>query len=174
MDAIARKTKEAELQTWQQNLAVHQAQAAQHGMAPPVSIINEIETAKRNIARIQHELDDGAEQSAEATLIGILELSLSTNRKMDGHDARLAAVERALATLEKRAGMSPTAQASRWAAALIVFVLYTSAVIKESRDAILSNPLQSAIIVILALGLAVLLRVLANLLSPVEVRNDDR
>ena len=174
MDAIARKTKEAELATWQQNMAVLQGQAAAHGMTPPVAIVNEIETAKRNIKRIQQELDDGAEQSTEAALTGILELTLSIKRQMDDHGGRLASVEQALTVLHKRANPNTTAQLSRLAAILIVFALYTAGVIKEIRDAILANLLPSALIILLALVLALLLRVLANLLQPIEVRDDDR
>lgn len=173
MDAVARRTKEAELDTWQRNLATLQGQAANYGMSPPLDLVNEIETAKRNVKRVQMELDAGQEQSAEATLMGILELTLSIKRQTDEHSGRLAGVERQLVSLHKRANPNAYAQTSRIVSALIVFGLYTAAVIKEARDTILANLVSAAVIIALALALAILLRVLANLLQPIEVRDDD-
>ena len=180
LDAQTRKTKEAELETWQRNLATLQAQAALHGMAPPVEIVNEIEAAKRNIGRVQNELDAGQAQSIDATLTGHLELLLSIKRQQDGQqvhmagmEQRLAGMEQRLAAMHRRDNPSATATASRLGAIAILFAVYTALVIKELRDAMIANILPAVLIVVLALILAALLRVLANLLQPVEVCDDD-
>lgn len=174
MDTQARKTKQTELETWQRNLVTKEAQAAGYGMTPPVEVVNEIETARRNIARVKAELDAGQEQSTEATLTGILELSMANNRQLFQHESRLDDIDRRLARLDKRANPNTTALISRWTAFAIVILVYTSFVIKEIRDAMLENLFSAALIVFLALVVALLLRLFANLMQPQEARNDDR
>ena len=181
MDAQTRHLKESELETWQRNLATFQAQAAGHGMAPPIDIVNQIEAAKRNIKRIQTELDAGQEQSVEATLTGILELLLSVKRQQDYQDAhaerqdkRMDALAKRLDALQRLLTPSPPATAARWASVLILVVTYTLLIAPEMREAISENMVAALVIVLPAVGVAVLLRVLANYMNPIEVRDDDR
>lgn len=174
MDAQSRKTKLAELETWQRNLATKEAQAAGYGMTPPVDVVNEIETARRNIARVKAELDAGVEQSTEATLTGILELSTWNSQTLTRHGDRLDAMDRKLAKLDRRANPTTTATVSRLASIIIVVVLYTSAVIKEIRDAMIGNLFSTALIVFFALLTALLLWLFSRIMQPQEVIDDDR
>ena len=181
MDAIARRTKEAELETWQRNLATHQAQAAMHGMTPPIDLVNEIETDKRNIKRVQAELDAGQVQSVEATQTGILELLLSIKRQQDTQHSeiidqgqRLAVMEQQLRILQSRARPSPVATGSRSASVLIAILIYTALIVPELRIAISSNLIAVAVLLVPSLALALFLWVFARYWQPVEVRDDDR
>lgn len=174
MDVQTRRLKESELETWQHNLAMFQAQAAGHGMAPPIDIINQIEAAKRNIKRIQSELDAGQEQSVEATLTGILELLLSVKRQQDYQDAHMERLDKRLNALQRQSAPSPPATAARWASLLILLVTYTLLIAPEMREAISKNWLAALVIVLPAVSVAVLLRVLSNYLRPIEVHEDDR
>lgn len=174
MDAQTRRLKESELETWQRNLATLQAQAAGHGMTPPLETVNEIETARRNIKRVQAELDAGQEQSIDATLTGLLELLLSIKRQQDGQDARMARMEKRMDAWQRQIAPSTPATVARWASMLILIITYTLLIAPEMREAISKNLLAALVIVLPALAVAVLLRVLANYLRPVEVRDDDR
>lgn len=166
MDLITKRRKEEELATWQRNLATLQSQAALYGMSPPLELVNEIETAGRNIRRIQQEMDAGQEQSTESTLTGILELVLLLTRRIDDQALRLSELSAQLSKISRRASPTLAAQISRWASVAIVFALYTTLVIKEFRDVILGNILPSLFIIVLSVALALLLRLLANLMQP--------
>ena len=176
MDGSTRKRKQEELATWQRNLATLQGQAALHGMTPPIDLINEIETAQRNIKRVQAELDAGQEQSAEATAISLFELVLVLSRRLDDAHVLIAEVRQQLHNLQihlrRPDPPSRAAIASRWTSYLILAALYTSLMIKEIRDVILSNLLASILIIVLFALLAVLLRLLSTLLQP-GATNDD-
>lgn len=174
MDAQTRRLKESELETWQRNLATLQAQAAGHGMTPPLEIVNEIETARRNIKRVTAEIDAGEAQSIDATLAGLLELLLSIKRQQDSQDARMARMEKRMDAWQRQIAPSPPATAARWASVLILVVTYTLLIAPEMREAISKNMLAALVIVLPAVGVAVLLRVLANYLGPIGVRDDDR
>ena len=171
MDATAKRRKQEELDTWQRNLATLQAQAAMHGMSPPIELVNEIETAQRNIKRVQAELDAGHEESAEQTAISLFELVLVLSRRLDDAQAAIRDLLKRLDIAERRlsrAAIPPSraAWASRWTAYAILAAIYTSLMIKEIRDVILSNMLASALIIALAVMLAGLLRLLSTLLQP--------
>ena len=170
MDATTKRRKQEELSTWQRNLATLQAQAANHGMTPPIDLVNEIETAQRNIKRVQQELDAGQEESAEQTAISLFELVLVLSRRLDDAHAviveLLKRLERIEAKLHRTPPPSRAAWASRWTAYAIFAVIYTGIMIPEIRDVILSNLLASALIIVLAVLLAGLLRLLSTLLQP--------
>ena len=176
MDATTKRRKQEELATWQRNLATLQAQAANHGMSPPLELVNEIETAQRNIKRVQQEIDAGHEESAEQTAISLFELVLVLSRRLDDAHAAIAellkrfdGIERAL---HRTAPPSRAAWASRWTAYAILAAIYSGFMVKEIRDVILSNLLASILIIILAAMLAGLLRLLSTLLQP-GGSNDD-
>jgi hypothetical protein len=57
---------------------------------------------------------------------------------------------------------------------LILVITYTLLIAPEMREAISENMLAALVIVLPAVGVAVLLRVLANYMNPIEVRDDDR
>jgi len=173
LDALARRTKEAELETWQRNLATLQAQSALHGMAPPIELVNEIETAKRNIKRVQSELDTGQEQSVEATQTGILELLLSIKRQQDSQAAQLANLERQMRVLQQRVLPTPIAVSLRLLSVVIIALVYTALIVPELRVAISGNWLASVVIILPSLALAGLLRLFAQYWQPVEVHDDD-
>lgn len=174
MDAQTRRLKESELETWQRNLTTLQGQAALHGMTPPLEIVNEIETARRNIKRVTAEIDAGEAQSIDATLAGLLELLLSIKRQQDSQDARMARMEKRMDAWQRQIAPSPPATAARWASVLILVVTYTLLIAPEMREAISKNMLAALVIVLPAVGVAVLLRVLANFMRPAEVSDDDR
>lgn len=174
MDAQSRKTKLAELETWERNLVTKQAQAAYFGVSVPIEIVNEIETARRNIARVKAELDAGVEQSTEATLTGILELSTWNSQTLIRYGDRLDIIDRKLAKLDRRASPTVTATLSRLASVIIVVVLYTAAVIKEIRDAMIENLFSTGLIVFFALLTALLLWLFSRIMQPQEVIDDDR
>lgn len=170
MDGSTRKRKQEELATWQRNLATLQGQAALHGMTPPIDLLNEIETAQRNIKRVQAELDAGQEQSAEATAISLFELVLVLSRRLDDAHVLIAEVRQQLQNLQLHLRRpdppSRAATVSRWTSYLILAALYTSLMIKEIRDVILDNLLASILIIVLFAMLAGLLRLLSTLLQP--------
>lgn len=176
LDGSTRKRKQEELATWQRNLATLQGQAALHGMTPPIDLLNEIETAQRNIKRVQAELDAGQEQSAEATAISLFELVLVLSRRLDDAHVLIAEINQKLRNLEhslsRQAPPSRTATASRWTAYLILAVIYTGFVLKEIRDVILANFWASILIIVMAVILAGLLRLLSTLLQPGGSNND--
>ena len=174
LDALSRRRKEEELATWQRNLATLQGQAANHGTTPPIALVNEIETAQRNIKRIQDELDAGHEQSTEATVTGIIELQLIMTRRIDEQAIMMASIDKRLRQIGRRTSPGLTAQISRLSSVVLLGLLYTAIVIKEFRDAILANVLAASVIIVLVLALAGLLRVLANLYQPLEVGGDDQ
>ena len=170
MDATTKRRKQEELSTWQRNLATLQAQAANHGMTPPLELVNEIETAQRNIKRVQQEIDAGHEESAEQTAISLFELVLVLSRRLDDAHGIIAEIRQQLHDMQRALRRTPTpsraAWASRWTAYAIVAAIYTSFMIKEIRDVILANVLASALIIVLAVLLAGLLRLLSTLLQP--------
>lgn len=159
MDATTRKRKLNELHTWQNNLALLKGQVALHGMTPPIDLVNQIETAERNIQRVEDELDAGTETSAEQSLISMFELMLILSRRVDEIRAQLKGLRRT--TNPGRPSLI-----SRWASIAIVGGLYTSFMIKEIRDVILANPLSAALIIVLFAILAGLLFLLSSLLHP--------
>lgn len=170
MDATTKRRKQEELSTWQRNLATLQAQAANHGMSPPLELVNEIETAQRNIKRVQQEIDAGHEESAEQTAISLFELVLVLSRRLDDAHSIIGEIRQQLHDMQRvmrrRAPPSRAAWASRWTAYAIFAAIYTSLMIKEIRDVILANVLASALIIVLAVLLAGLLRLLSTLLQP--------
>lgn len=176
MDATAKRRKSEELDTWQRNLATLQAQAALHGMSPPIELVNEIETAQRNIKRVQSELDAGHEESAEQTAISLFELVLVLSRRLDDAYAIIKELLKRLDTIEAKihrtAPPSRAAWASRWTAYAILAAIYSGFMVKEIRDVILANLLASVLIIVLAAGLAGLLILLSTLLQPGGSNND--
>lgn len=161
MDAVTRKRKLEELETWKRNLALAQNQAALSGMSPPIALTNEIETAQRNVERIERELDAGTEASTEQSVISLFELLLILTRRVDEIRAQMK-------TLRRTSNPTLAAKISRWTAFSIVGALYTSFMIKEIRDVIIANPLAAALIIVLFAILAGLLFLLSGLLKPPE------
>ena len=168
MDAQLRRLKGEELTTWKRNVATLQTQIAGYGSAPPLALLNELETAQRRIKAIEAELDAGKIESVEDVHVGLLELILSAIKhtdengaRLDKHESEIAAntneIRRLRLTLHPEAGR----RILTYLSSASFLIVYTLTVIKEFRDFMLANVIQSAVIIILLLVVGVLFRALA-------------
>lgn len=167
MNATERRLKIEELATWKKNLAYFQGQVSKFGMNPPIDIVNEIDVAERNIKRIHSELDEGHIESTESSMISIIELVTGISKRVESNTQDISRLERIVFRNVARGSVI-----SRKIATVLVFVVYTSLLIKEVRDAIFRNLLYSLAIIFLIAALAALLYYMSTVL--VNNRNDDR
>lgn len=157
MDERLRRIKVQELQTWKINLARAEKVAAGQGTSARIETLNEIDTARDNISRVEQELDAGEETSREETQLGLLELILEVVKRSDQSDDKVEANHEAIKELRKRIYISPRQRTLSLLATMVAAATYTMVVIKEARDFLLDNLLMGIVIIFLMLTVAILL-----------------
>ncbi len=188
MDENIKSLKLRELKIWQSNLATLESQAAAYGLTPPVELVNGIDAAKRNIARIQNDLDVLQHETPDltatnqnvhygATIVSILEMVLVLSQRNELQGKAFHEMTTKLNKIDANTQSVFSVRASKvlaWVILGVAFLaVYTMYIMPETRPVLFDNVFIVLFVLFLAAVIALLLRQMSILMHKETVRNVD-